>query len=475
VTGQPAGGREVRAAGARSVAAEQISGAVTAGDHSPIDARQIRLDAAAVPAPAAVEAASSVQNLPARSAAPFVGRGTELDALVGVLASGSGVIAQAVAGLGGVGKTELALRHARACRDRYRLVWWVTADTPDNIQAGLAALAYRLVPVLQTATTAEQAAGWAVGWLQTHPGAPLILDNVEQPADTQQLLGQLAGTHVLVTTRRDLGWQRFGLTPVRLGVLDPPAAADLLLELTGEADPDAAAGLAADLGHLPLALDQAAAYITQHRTTLAAYRHLLATDPGRTLTTPAEGTPTDRAVARVWTLTRAAIDARLPLAGRLLDILAWLGPDLLPRDVLAPAAGSPTEVSDALALLASYSMITLTAETVSVHRLVQTITRLNLPPDPGPVGTRLPRARWWQRRARSRHTGRPDTGQVPAADAAVGLLRQAAPAGDPRTDIGAWPRWRALLTHIDALAAVIPPATQTAAWSYLLDRPAGTS
>jgi hypothetical protein len=274
-------------------------------------------------------------------AAPFVGRGTELDALAGVLAAGSGVIAQAVAGLGGVGKTELALRHAWACRDRYRLVWWVTADTPANIQAGLAALAYRLVPVLQTATTAEQAAGWAVGWLQTHPGALLLLDNVEQPADTQQLLGQLAGTHVLVTIRRDLGWQRFGLTPVRLGVLAPPAAADLLLELTGEADPDAAAGLAADLGHLPLALDQAAAYITQHRTTLAAYRHLLATDPGRTLTTPAEGNPTDRAVARVWTLTRAAIDARLPLAGRLLDILAWLGPDLLPRDVLAPRSRRP--------------------------------------------------------------------------------------------------------------------------------------
>src|SRR5262249_25646600 len=168
--------------------------------------------------------------------------------------------------------------------------------------------------------------------------------------------------------RRDLGWQRYGLVPLRLGVLDSAAATDLLVGLTGDQDRATAGALAADLGYLPLALDQAGAYVSEHRTTLAGYRQLLAADPGRALTTAREGPAAARAVARVWSLTRTAIDGRNRLAGRLLDILAWLGPDLLPRDVLDPTAADPAQVADALALLASYSMITLTSGTVSVHR-----------------------------------------------------------------------------------------------------------
>src|SRR5262249_47127669 len=234
MTEPPAGGREVRAAGDRSLAAERVSDSVVStGDHSPIDARRIRLDSAAVPAPSGVDAPAGVHGLPPLGRTPFVGRGDELDQLAAVLESGSGVIAQAVAGLGGGGKTEVALRHGWggrggwrhgwACRDGYRLVWWITDDTPAAVEAGLAGLAYRLLPVLQAATTAAEAAGWAVGWLQTHRGCLLVLDNVEQPADILHLLGQVDGTHVLVTTRRDLGWQRYGLVPLRLGVLHPAA------------------------------------------------------------------------------------------------------------------------------------------------------------------------------------------------------------------------------------------------------------
>src|SRR5262249_60763630 len=86
------------------------------------------------------------QGLPPLGGTPFVGRGDGLERLAAVLESGSGVVAQAVAGLGGVGKTELALRHAWACKDRYRLVWWITADTPAAVEAGLAGLGYPLRP-----------------------------------------------------------------------------------------------------------------------------------------------------------------------------------------------------------------------------------------------------------------------------------------------------------------------------------------
>src|SRR5262249_14313814 len=283
-------------------------------------------------------------------------------------------------------------------------------------------------------------------------------------ADVQRLLGQVDGTHVLVTTHRDLGWQRYGLVPLRLGVLDTPAATDLLTGLTGDPDQAAGGALAADLGYLPLALDQAGAYVSQHPPTLAGSRQGRAAAPGRALPMPREGTAAARAVARVWSLTRTAIDGRNRLAGRLLDILAWLGPDLLPRDVLDPAADDPAQVADALALLASYSMITLTGGTVSVHRLVQTLTRHHPPAVPAATGTRS--GRWWQR-SRSPH----DDPTHPAETAAQ-LLRNAAPTGDPLSVVSGWPRWQALLPHIDALAAVIPRQAETTTWSLLLDRSA---
>ena len=114
-----------------------------------------------------------------------------------------------------------------ACRDEYPLRWWITAEDPAQIQAGLAALAARLCPPVATAGTTAEAAGWAVAWLQAHPGWLLILDNVDDPGDVEPLLGQLTGGHVLITTRRDAGWDRIA-SPIRLDVLAPGPAADLI-------------------------------------------------------------------------------------------------------------------------------------------------------------------------------------------------------------------------------------------------------
>lgn len=135
----------------------------------------------------------------------FVGRDSALGRLTGALAGdASAVVTQAVYGLGGVGKSELALQYAVACRAEYPLIWWITAEDAARVQAGLAALATRLCRPVATAGTTAEAADWAVGWLQVHRGWLLILDNVSDPDDVEPLLGQLAGGHILITTRRDI-------------------------------------------------------------------------------------------------------------------------------------------------------------------------------------------------------------------------------------------------------------------------------
>ena len=91
------------------------------------------------------------------------------------------------------------------------MIWWITAEDEAQIQAGLAALAAKLCRQVATTGTTAEAAGWAVSWLQAHPGWLLILDNVSEPDDVEPLLGELTGGHILscaapaTTSQRDGG------------------------------------------------------------------------------------------------------------------------------------------------------------------------------------------------------------------------------------------------------------------------------
>ncbi|MEH1129561.1 FxSxx-COOH system tetratricopeptide repeat protein [Micromonospora sp. CPCC 206061] len=414
---------------------------VQIGDHN-TQTNVFAPDRSLVPPPDAVVPPAGTHNLPA-PAAVFVGR--DLEALDQLLSRGHGAIGQVVHGLGGIGKTELAIHYARRYAHRYTFVWWITADTPERVTLGLADLTTRLHPMPNLA----QATTWAIGWLQSHPGWLLVLDNVEDPADVGDLFGALHGRgHILVTTRRDLGdarWARLSLATLHLGVLDRAASVQLLTRLTRRTDEAAFQLLAADLGDLPLALEQAAAYITQHQVTPADYRALLARHPARMYDAAGEGGNQDRTVRRVWTVTMNAVAARSTLAARLLRVLAYLAPEELPDDVLVPLADEPLDVSEALALLASYSMVTRASGSVSVHRLVQAITRTADTTDLAPRSA-----------------------EPPVVEQALRLIRDALP-GDVWRDVAGWPRWNLLLPHINAIVAHLPPEHRTSDLPYVLD------
>ncbi|MEU7673521.1 tetratricopeptide repeat protein [Micromonospora taraxaci] len=408
------------------------------GDHNV--QTNVEVDAAQLPPPQRVadNAGTSVHNLPSASGV-FIGR--DLTQLGGLLADGAGAVAvgqAAVYGLGGIGKTELVLQYARTYANRYRLMWWITADSTENVGLGLAELTRRLHPV----ATLADAQAWALGWLQANQGWLLILDNVEAVEDITDLLGQVTGRgHVVVTTRRDLGrarWARLRLSPLRLGVLDRAASVAMLIELTGLTDAASADHLAADLGDLPLALEQAAAYISQHHgLDLDGYRALLADHFTRVTGDGGHGSTAQRTVGSIWQVTMNAIRDRSTLADRVMRVLGWLAPDGLPDDVLLPLAEDPADLHDALALLASYCMISQNAGTVSVHRLVQAVTRSATPPD--------------------------------GLDDAIRLLDEALPE-DPNRNVAGWPRWNALLPHIDTVLNHLPGTHCNAAALHIGDR-----
>ncbi|MGH3187645.1 MAG: hypothetical protein ACRDOL_10355, partial [Streptosporangiaceae bacterium] len=128
-----------------------------------------------------------------------------------------------VHGLGGTGKSTLALQFAHRNRNRYNPVWWISADSGVSVTTGLAELAARLDPYASlTAKTSAEAAAWAIGWLQANDGWLLVFDDAT-PRAIEPVLGTLAGGRYLITSRRATGWHRVA-RPLPLAVLDADAA-----------------------------------------------------------------------------------------------------------------------------------------------------------------------------------------------------------------------------------------------------------
>jgi hypothetical protein len=231
------------------------------------------------------------------------------------------VVAQALYGLGGVGKTQLAVEYAYRYAADYDLGWWIPAENPLTIPTALA----RLAPKLGIAPSADQdeLVAAVLDGLRGRERWLLVFDNAEQPAELAAYQPTGGGGQVLVTSRNP-AWGALGQA-VRVDVLPREQAVTLLLRRTPDQDPTAAAAVAAALGDLPLALEQATAYLEQTGMPLAAY---LAAYQRRQQQLLAKG----RAVAyqgQVDTTWQLSIDRVTPAGVELLRLCAFLAPEAI--------------------------------------------------------------------------------------------------------------------------------------------------
>ncbi|MGI5377046.1 NB-ARC domain-containing protein [Streptomyces sp. CA-251387] len=394
------------------------------------------------PQPASVDSPLRLTNLRERPRL-FVGRDRELAVLDAALTTPGEAVAHALHGLGGIGKSTLAA-HWAAQQTAYAPVWWVTADSPAAIDDGLARLASALHPALAAHLPQERLSEWALQWLATHNDWLIVLDDVADPAHVKPLLARAPNGRFLITSRRATGWNDTA-EPVSVEVLDEENAVRLFRRICPDAGPGVEA-VCAELGCLPLAVHQAAAYCEESGATAEQYGALLAEYPDEMYATAAEGGDPQRTVARVWriTLDRLAADGpALPILLR----LAWYASEGIPRAVL-DSFGSPPVVHRAVARLAAHSMIKVhrATDTMSVHGLVQRVSRTVQPGDPYRTAEAVTDAR----------------------EGATQALAKALPGGvrDPAD----WPGWRALLPHVEALAQYLPQGEESPTAARLLAR-----
>jgi tetratricopeptide (TPR) repeat protein len=319
----------------------------------------------------------------------FTGRDGQLTALHTQL-TGEGaatlVPTAALYGMGGVGKSQLALAYAQRYRTEYQLGWWVPAETELGMLTSLGDLGIALgvhaeltPPAL--AAQARNALGERSGWL-------LIFDNAPNPGAVAEFLPGAGGGHVLVTSR-DAAWQGIA-DPVAVDLLPLDDAVMLLLRRTGDADEQAATRLAEALGRLPLALEQAAGFAAERRLSLASYLELFEQRRAELL---ARGRPLayQGTVDATFTLALDRLRAANPPAGRLVELCALLAPDEIPLplllsqpellpELLATATADPLERAELIGVVYQMGLLTRdVADTVRIHRLVQDVTLAHLP------------------------------------------------------------------------------------------------
>jgi len=376
---------DLRYASAREMQEDLLEAADVLAGGEP-DTRREPVLATVVRGPGAPSRSRAAEPPPLLHNLPFAplgdllkGRSEELQALVQTLADEgpSGFQALVIHGLGGIGKTRLAIEYAWRFGRSYPAALFVLADSPDGLGSGLASLARaELLDLPERESRAEgEAVSAVLRWLRENPGWLLILDNVdsrEARLAVTRLLPALTRGRVLITSRRrdwPAGVRRRAIDRI---LLEP--AAEFLLERTGEdrrREPDEA-GLALRLAELldglPLALEQAAAYIVHNQISLTEYLEAWERESEAVLGWYDEGAmqyPASLAVTWQRSFLQLA-----PTAQEALRLASFLAPDPIPASLFDPRD---------LAELSSLSLISAHGDLFAVHRLMQEAVRQSIP------------------------------------------------------------------------------------------------
>ena len=366
-------------------------------------------------------------NVPPRNPR-FTGRDGLLTAVRESLLARDRTVVQALHGMGGIGKTQLAIEYAHRFADSYDLVWWITAEQPGLIGDQFTALAESLGCIQPAAMQTKAARQVVLSELRGRDRWLLVFDNAEDPEDLAAWLPGGNG-HVLITSRTRR-WAEIAV-PVEVDVL---ARNESITILRGRApwltDTDAD-HVANAMGDLPLGVVQAAGFMADTGMSAEQYIELLGSRAAQLMM---EGRPSSypRSLAAVTILALDRLRGQDPAAADLATICAFLAPEPVPVDwftkaaavlraPLADKAADAVAWPQVLARLGRSALVRVDHNGLLMHRLTQVILRSSL--------------------------------SAPEADATRELAEAVLAASEPSgTDVpGDWPGWARLLPHVLAL------------------------
>ena len=380
----------------------------------------------------------------------FIGRDALLTQLRRQLQAGQATALsqpQAISGLGGIGKTQIAVEYAYRYHQDYKVVLWARAESTEALTSSYDTIASLLnLPekeVQKQAITVQA----VKTWLQTHRGWLLILDNADDLTMVRDFLPSGGKGHLLLTTRA----HAIGRIAQRIQVakMEPEEGALFVLRRAGileaeeplnkasSRDQANALVIVQEMDGLPLALDQAGAYIEETGCGLAGYLTLYQQRRMDLLQARGEYTyDHPESVATTWSLSFEKVEQANPAAADLLRLCAFLAPDAIPEEIITKGAADLTPMLQSLASdpflldaaikeLLRYSLIQRDAEEklLSLHRLVQAVIKEGMDQNA--------QRQWAERTMRAVHTSL------------------------PAVELGNWQAWERVVTHAQTCAELL--------------------
>ncbi len=341
----------------------------------------------------AVETGRSTQpriwgNIPPRNP-NFTGRVDLLERLSERLREGTTtVLPEAIHGMGGVGKTQLAIEYAYRHQSEYDIVWWIPAERPGQIGQALVELAQRLGLVSSSeANIAGPAVREALREGRPYSRWLLIFDNADSPERVREYF-PTGGSGTILVTSRNRRWSVVGHS-LEVDVFTREESKELLRRSgpSGDDLDDAEADrLAEALGDLPLALEQAAAWRAETGMPVSEYLRLFEHKRSELLEV---SPPPDYQlpVAAAWNVSLDHLETRSLTALRLLQLCSYFAPDPISRSIFSGLGGSsidpeldralndPMRLARAVREINRYSLARIDHRTNSIemHRLVQAV------------------------------------------------------------------------------------------------------
>ncbi|MEU6062600.1 FxSxx-COOH system tetratricopeptide repeat protein [Streptomyces sp. NPDC047097] len=331
-----------------------------------------------------------IWNAPPRNAG-FTGRSVVLERMRDQLGGGMAVVLpqpQTLYGLGGVGKTQVALEYVHRFMADYDLVWWISAEQTDDVIASLAELAVRLGAQggEDMATASQEAVDLLRRGVPSHRWL-LVFDNADDP----ERLGRFfpSGGHILVTSRNQT-WSQYG-DALPVDVFLREESVEHLQRRARGLKPEDADRVAEAVGDLPLAVEQAAAWIAETATPVSTYLEQLEGAAARTLALnqPA-GYP--EPVAATWNVSIERLQERSPAAVRLLQLCAFFAPEpihanlLYSKEMIEALKPYDASLQEKLVLgrvireIGRFALakVDQVSNSIQLHRLVQAVIRSQL-------------------------------------------------------------------------------------------------
>jgi|GEM_PF-1093784 len=337
----------------------------------------------------------AVHNLPFRRNPHFTGRMELLEQLeTSLMSFGSSDLAHPVviSGLGGIGKTQVAIEYAHRHIEDYTAIFWINAESESSITASYTEIARLLSLPEADAQETSVVTTAVIRWLTNYSDWLAIYDNAEDPNLVSEYLPKTYSGHIVLTSRSP----SFGkiADTMNLSALEHDQATALLLSRAGIDSPDerqleTVADICNILGYLPLAIDQAGAFLEQTGASLSEYKLILDTKGIVLLENARYSSGTyDQTVATTWLASMEHVREANPGAEDILKLASYLAPDDIPIDlirsgeefftgVLAKTVGDELDLMNAIAALQDYSLIDRPrgGDGFSVNRLLMAVVR----------------------------------------------------------------------------------------------------